>query len=188
MSEATFKAAIQYAVSRCDLITIGGGEPTLHPQFVDFVLHAIWEMEDITYALGLPAVSLVTNGSNTKIALKLAKLAERGVLSVAVSRDQYHDPIDPKVFDAFGLNNPRHERTENDYREIRTVYSIIPAGRAKSWGDRKRTCMCDAIFINPNGDVFTCGCRKIKRGNVNTEITLPDNWEEGYCDKYPPQK
>ena len=72
-------------------IALGGGEPTLHPKF--------WKI--LTYALSKGFPWLATNGSKKEDALMLCDLAKKGKISVALSQDEWHDPIDPEVIEAF---------------------------------------------------------------------------------------
>jgi hypothetical protein len=142
-------------------ITLGGGEPTLHPEF--------WRM--ITYGMSKGRVWLATNGSQTETALTLCELAKKGYLSVALSLDDYHDPIDERVIAAFseGMKTyPAEGYTEQfpededscDGRSIRTVKKPFPGGRAKDFApeDRREGCPCNELQIKVNGDLYPCGC------------------------------
>jgi len=89
---------------------------------------------------------MATNGSQTEIALALASLARKGIISVALSLDDFHDPIDPKVVEAFtsGKKNVPAYQTA-DLREIRDVSSnLIKSGRCKKG---KKGCICEGIFL-----------------------------------------
>jgi len=162
MSLDTFRNALKYDD---DSIAIGGGEPTLHPLFWQILMESLAISESVWMA---------TNGSITPIALSLAKLAKKGIISVALSQDEFHDPIDSVVVQAFQKN-----KGENDYREIRNVSGhLIKTGRCKNG---KKGCICEDLFVRPNGDVFGCGCKDAKYfGNVNKEVNL-DDYEYGEC-------
>src|ERR1035441_1381 len=157
MTRETFHKAIALACDHEASITIGGGEPTLHPLFQEFLMYAIWELASQSNSQGSPAVFLVTNGSNMEAAITLAHLAERGVIGCRVSHDQYHDPIDPRVFAAFKRHDPspyghQSHRDEYDCREIgRTILDrsqVQALGRAKSWGgDKLNHGCCGGLFI-----------------------------------------
>ena len=95
MSQKTFDAAINLAENYSETISIGGGEPTLHPRFWQFLGQCLGTFD---------SVWLATNGSKTKTALQLANMAKKGILGVALSQDTYHDPIDPTVIQAFTKN------------------------------------------------------------------------------------
>jgi len=169
MSIETFRNALKYE----EMITIGGGEPTLHPQFWQIIGEALGHSEDVW---------LATNGSQTQTSLTLASLAKRGVLGVALSLDEFHDPIDPKVIEAFRKTGIR----DNDRREIRnTSEHLIKAGRCK---DGKEGCICEDIMIKPDGTVKGCGCKDaIVLGDINDEnFEMPTEWEYGNCSKNQP--
>ena len=187
MSKEDFYAAVKLAVDYEQPITIGGGEPTLHPLFKEFILHATWELASVSESAGSPYVGVVTNGSNTDIAITLAKLAKTGVISATVSHDEYHDPVDPRVYRAF--ERPKkdfydHSR-DNDNRSVNGGdHLIIPVGRAKSWGNNPYIkCVCDSLFITPKGNVFPCGCKKTKIGHVSSGVDLKYEHFEGHCEK-----
>lgn len=185
-------------------IFIGGGEPTLHKYFWEFLGLAMGVNAPYTYDIGLPAVGLVTNGSNSEMALKLARLAEHGNISCALSRDQFHDSIDPRVYAAFN----RHRRDaygrqdEHDHRSINGERSMIYyAGRAKripksTWERRgfrvEDGCGPCGFHVTPDGQIWECGCKKLRIGDVwsglNYEIlesigrgTDSDNPYEATC-------
>jgi MoaA/NifB/PqqE/SkfB family radical SAM enzyme len=185
----TFRAAVGLAENYQQHLTIGGGEPTMHPLLREFVGYATWEMAGLTAESGIPAVHMVTNGSNTEMALTIASLAKSGVITAAVSRDQYHDPIDDRVYRAFekAPSTPYSQRKENDH-DHRSVNKgngiIIPVGRAKSWGNHAFVkCACDALFVNPKGNIYSCGCRTKLIGNIHDNPTIGYEDFEGLCGK-----
>ena len=188
MTRETFHKAIALAVEYSQHICLGGGEPTLHPLFKEFLQYAQWELTKVSQDNGSPAVGLVTNGTNTEIALKIAYLSKLGLIWSDLSTDQYHDSsmVDPKVCKAFEpeLDLSGFHR-ENDHRNIRhNCYSVIATGRAKSWGNRQ-ICCCDSLFITPLGNVFACGCKTKKLGNVNdSDLTLHYGDFQNLCPKY----
>lgn len=151
MTWETFKAAIDQEAG--NHVTIGGGEPTLHPQFERFLFYAIGKCE---------SVWLATNGGITDKALVLASLARRGVLGVALSIDPWHDPIDQKVVAAF--DKKASHCCDHDMREIRNVSGhVIRAGRAAGRGfaneePTEEGCPCDTCMVKPDGTVRQCGC------------------------------
>ena len=166
MSIETFRNALQYSD---EMVTIGGGEPTLHPFF--------WQIlgESIAHAY---SVWLATNGSNTGISLALAKMAQKGVLGVALSQDRFHDPIDPRVIQAFTVQGIRKD---DDQREIRNVEkNLVKSGRCKTG---KKGCICEDLFCKPNGDVSICGCLNAPVfDNINEEnFAIPNDYEFGTC-------
>ena len=155
MTLDTFRGAIEFIGD--DSIAIGGGEPTLHPQFWAFIGYALGSCEDVW---------LATNGSQTEITVKLANMARRGIIGCDLSIDFYHDQIDDRARKAF--SNLRS--SYNDMRAIRDVsYKVKKRGRAvrtSTWAEEG--CACEGIMVDPDGDIFTCGCRKLKIGNVHT--------------------
>ena len=171
MDIKTFKSAIKYE----DYIIIGGGEPTIHPKF--------WEFMGLAIGTDGDRIWLATNGKETDIALALASLAKRGAIGCALSLDAYHDAIDVKVVKAFkGVKKilaigdiPSHIEVF-DGREIRDSTSKeINSGRCDFGIDG---CICEDLFCLPNGDVKACGCLGAPLfGNVNTVVTIPDDHE-----------
>ena len=71
MEVKTFKNAVDHD----ECATIGGGEPTIHPKFWEFIGLALGRAE---------YVWLATNGKETDTALALAGLAKRGVIGCGV--------------------------------------------------------------------------------------------------------
>lgn len=170
MSIETFKAALAWDD---EYISIGGGEPTLHPKFWEFIGLALGCCE---------GVWLATNGSRTDIALALARMAKRGVLSCALSQDAYHDAIDEKVIRAFTTERKRGF-DNSDYREVRDVTGKeVNAGRC-DFGTRD-DCACPGLVCAPDGTVRACGCDGAPSfGDVETGINIPDEWDSMECYK-----
>ena len=170
MSPETFEAALELAEEHRDYIAIGGGEPTLHPYF--------WQYLGMALGTECESIWLATNGSVTKTALRLAQLARRGIIGVALSLDAYHDTIDPLVQEAF-TNGARSRRgSENDLREIRNVgEKVVAAGRAKDWG-WEEDCVCDDLFVTPQGILKQCGCKRAPTLGTVFDPQL-DEYEQG---------
>lgn len=173
MSLETFRNALEYCEEH---ITIGGGEPTLHPKFWDIIALSLSKFD----------LWLATNGSITETALTLAGMAKKGILGCDLSQDEYHDPIDYVVVEAFRTTPyhllPLHERERSkDRRGVRDVSGDeTKAGRC-SWGEEDR-CVCDDFIITPNGDVMACGCDDAPcLGNINGHFEIPEVWEWGVC-------
>ena len=148
MAWETFKAA----VDQDEYPGLGGGEPTLHPQFEKFLFYAIGKCE---------SVWLATNGGITDTALVLARLAQRGVIAADLSQDPWHDEIDPKVVEAF---TKPVDHGPYDARNIRRVSgNVIRQGRAARRdfdGLANDGCVCEDFFVKPDGTVRQCGCPK----------------------------
>jgi len=142
MHKDTFLRVLKFAEERGMYITLGGGEPTLHPKFWEFLgLALAGDFEE-------GGIWMATNGSVTKAALALAKLAKSGAIGCALSQDEWHDPIDPVVVSAF-----------KDL-EVRNVSGrVVNKGAAFDNGIADRDgCGCNDTFVNPNGEVYMCGC------------------------------
>lgn len=186
MTRETFIAACQLAEQYGEFISIGGGEPTIHAFFWDFIgIAQAYQEEEVVW--------LATNGKKADTALRLARLAERGVISVELSRDPYHEPIDERVVRAFTPTRDRGEYLSGhrqDYRGIRDVTSggtkdPIPQGRAKEWASPEldNECVCDDLFVAPNGTLYPCGCQTRTIGTVfNPEIPEDDESTDLRCE------
>ena len=160
MSIETFRKCLE---NGDECISIGGGEPTIHPRFSDFLLMAIG---------GCEYVWLATNGKETEIALVLAKLAKNGIIGCDLSQDDYHECIDDLVIDAFmeGKQRSREYINSGQSRDMRGIRNVnakeINQGRCDFGADDG--CVCEDFFVRPNGDVYQCGCTDSpKIGNVN---------------------
>jgi len=171
MSIGTFKNALEYD----EYITIGGGEPTLHPKF--------WEMMGLALGFG-EYVWLATNGSITKTALALARMAKKGMIGCALSQDVYHDEIDYAVVQAFTKDKKPYYgygQTNEDYREIRDVTGKEINGGRCGFGEEDN-CVCPGLVCKPNGELRACGCDGAPSfGNINTQINIPDDWDQMEC-------
>jgi len=177
MDRLTFLKACKFAEDWGDGVFLGGGEPTVHPLFWDFVGIALGATDpDNTSGLGV-----ITNGKLTEDALRLARLARNGVLYAAVSRDSYHQRIDPKVIAAFKRQAPAYGDRNNDLRDIREMRTVFDVGRAKrrNLGGEKR-CVCPELFVDPQGTLWGCGCRTVRLGTLDWP-TIPDEWDRGAC-------
>lgn len=194
MTERTLRQVLKFIGEHapCNPITIGGGEPTCHPKFWEFygiILGEVGRM-DLFDDYGPGVIGLVTNGKKTKDALALANLAKHGIIWCALSQDQWHDPVDPKVVRAFTKKPrpwaadpnwyPMTQQEERDLREIRTVFNVTDHGRASEnslASGRAKECCCDSAFVfDPDGTIFTCGCREATYGTV-WEPEIPEGFD-----------
>jgi len=148
------RAAMEHAKTHDDVISIGGGEPLLHPH--------VWEI--IGLALGSSEhVWLATNGLDAEKTIALANMAKRGILSVALSQDKWHPKVDERVLAAFqkirakNHHYPYEGNGPGDLRELRTVEHPVANGRASNWAT-KHECCCNNLFIKPDGSIRWCGC------------------------------
>jgi len=160
MSMEVYKRALELCRLNDEYLTLGGGEPTLHDEFWAFFGLALSATDNLFIA---------TNGSQTDTAIRLAQVAQRGVCSVALSQDIWHDPIDPSVVRAFTHNKRNGTYDSTDCREIRNVErNVMKQGRAiknNLWSTTG--CACETIMVTVNGDIKACGClRAPVIGNV----------------------
>lgn len=136
MSFEVFKAYCSYEDYFC---TLGGDEPTMHPQFWTFLGYAWAHCYNVW---------MVTNGKITEIALALAELTNRQHgFECQLSQDYHHEPIDPKVVSAFsklpsGIRSVPYEK-------------LVNSGRC-TWGMDE--CICEEPTVYPSGRVTFCGC------------------------------
>lgn len=180
MSRRVFRQACELAEERGDTISIGGGEPTTHPLFWDFIgiaLAATSQDEGMLW--------LATNGKRTEDAIRLADLARRGVLAVDLSQDWYHEEIDERVVQAFTRGREKQGsnyydgRQNSDMRSVRDVSGkVCSIGRAEGWGDTT-SCPCPDLFVHPTGKLYLCGCLKETAGTV-WKPKVPEDYE-GEC-------
>jgi hypothetical protein len=182
MSKETFVAACKLADKRGDGICLGGGEPTLHPLFAEFMGIAMMSVS----CLEDQQLFIATNGSNTEISLKLARMARAGLIYAALSQDQWHDPIAPEVVKAFTKEDKIDfwDTKNRDFREIRTVEAPSNRGRAKKLKGipKQDYCGCPELFVTPTGDIFWCACKTKALGTVFAD-DIPNSldYESGTC-------
>jgi len=178
MSRETFILACQLAETMGVFIDIGGGEPTLHTLFWDFIGIAL------RYKRGF-IVCTATNGKIKDQALALARIAELKVLRVDLSLDAYHESIDCEVVKAFEKSSGP-VWTYNDFRGIRDVtydgtMEPVPFGRAKDWADPKDIrCPGNDLAVAPDGTIYACGCRTVTYGTIY-KPKLPDPIPKEWC-------
>jgi len=175
MTRETFIQTCDLAEQREEGIFLGGGEPTVHPLFWDFVGIALGRSAN--RLLDCP-LGLITNGKRTEDALRLYHLAKASVVFAELSLDSYHEIIDQKVVKTFSRPISPDQTWLN---RVRSVNHIIGAGRAKSWGDKK-SCCCSEMLVEPTGKIYACGCRNLSFGTIN-KPNIPDNWPSGVCHK-----
>jgi len=169
MNKETFKNALKLAASYGEVISLGGGEPTTHESFWEFFGLALGN-RDIEY------VWMATNGKIKDIAIALAEIASCSQkFGVALSQDAFHEKIDKSVVNVF----------HNAGLEIRDVTNnVVASGRAKRtmvWS--RYGCCCEDVLIDPKGAIWSCGCKKLSLGNVNSNnFEIFDRYIQGHDD------
>ncbi|BAI81781.1 conserved hypothetical protein (plasmid) [Deferribacter desulfuricans SSM1] len=170
MDEKTFINSVKLADELYNYVTIGGGEPTLHPRFKQFVSYFLtrnipYEEHSYNNSFETRRIPFIaTNGSNKKLSLWLLSLATSGFINVALSLDIFHDisKVDPEVIDYFRQAAENNENNLSNITrvEIRDVSnSVKKVGRAIETGVwTQEGCACPDLFVTPKGDVKLCGC------------------------------
>jgi len=179
-------------------IAIGGGEPTLHPRFFDILKCCLDDFDFVWFA---------TNGSQTEKMFRISniidgedypececseediengycncfdnRIYQEDKLSVALSLDCFHAPIDKRVEDLWKRKSKLNMHSHYEIRNVSNSYfGIIAEGRAKKTqtGQNEDSCVCSDIMIKPNGSLKLCGCKKSPViGNVYDGIS--EKWE-----------
>lgn len=189
----TFLDALHFIEDRDSVISIGGGEPTLHPRFFDILKTCLQNFD---------AVWLAINGSQTNTMFRLANiidgedwpeiectcledygseeleeygcrcyektefeqafiLDDENKLSVALSRDPFHDPIDERIIDLWSRRAEVHRDSHYEVRDVTKYAHVINEGRAKITGAaNEEGCICSDLVIKPNGRIKLCGCNR----------------------------
>jgi len=145
MSMDVFCAAISAAAALNESVMLGGGEPTLHPDFREFVDLALHKSER--------GVSCVTNGKRTNDAFWMLELAEDSPnFYPELSLDRFHADVNIHVRNAY--LNARCVRDSSNWK-------VILAGRAvTSRAAGVEECRCPDLFVDPQGRFWPCGCMK----------------------------
>ena len=185
MSLDTFRAALDMCEEHGSAPFLGGGEPTIHPHFETILLESIaCAASDILDG----QVGIITNGKMTRRAMQLHALAKGNVIFAELSRDQYHEPIEYSVVQAFeslgdGTRWTRGTRDTSGQGRIEP----LPHGRARELlgfddddmiEDNRddRDCPCEQWVVKPNGDIHQCGCDDSpKVGSVTEGVESPIN-------------
>ena len=100
MNYNTFLEAVRFIGEHDENVSIGGGEPTLHPRFFDILRHCLWVFNYVWMA---------TNGKRTKTMWRLVNILDgydededdpiisEDKLTVALSTDYFHEAIDYNI-------------------------------------------------------------------------------------------
>jgi sulfatase maturation enzyme AslB (radical SAM superfamily) len=189
MSVETFRKGIAIANQYGESVMIGGGEPTLNPNFELILLYAIAvaDTEEMT-----PAI--VTNGKIKERALLIASLTKKGILCGELSRDCFHDDIDDEVVEAFQEHSwydkygSKHTRSlirdvthdfQGNWRDPSSIAGRELKRRGLTRRPQEDSCPCDDTFVRPNGKIYQCGCHDSPCiGNVDDGYSSPSS---GVC-------
>jgi len=190
MSLETFLAALDYCDTYC---TIGGGEPTIHPQFERFLLVAM------SHPNCSEGVHIITNGKHKERAAMLLGLAKVGAVSAELSLDDWHEPIDNDTYldwtkeaDRARKARVRHnsDTSRVGIRNTTDGRDPIASGRARTELEFERgedyTCPCEDLVVTPSGDVQLCGCDDAPIiGDVLAGFNIPQLASDGdNCTRY----
>ena len=174
-----FQKALSIAINRGDSFTIGGGEPTMHPRFFEYLNLVRKESERGNFEI---APFMVTNGKAYGKASRLLDILERdyelglNTISVSLSQDNWHEPIDRRIIERY----TRLRRITNGFIDFRSVTKIAPSGRGRhsQFNEMRMTgsqCACQTPLIDSEGMVWSCGCKTHLLGSI---------WDENVLDEY----
>lgn len=156
MTMETFHKALPWLSGH--YFTIGGGEPTIHPDF-DRIL-----IESLSVCKERQQLCVITNGTHKQRSLALAYLAYGGAILAELSQDSYHDydMVSDEVRKAFGV------MVRNaDGREVVTGRFAEDNYMEPNY----ENCVCSDRIIEPNGLIRYCGCDNSPIiGNVDNGI------------------
>ena len=137
ISVANFQRALKLPL---EIVVVGGGEPTVHPNFLEMV----------DEALKSKSVKVATNGKDKEVTMALVERAlEKESLKVTLSLDEWHEDIDPEVKKIF-----EKERKLKIRRTQPT--QLIESGRCKTGNNV--LCCCPVLTVNVRGEIKFCGC------------------------------
>lgn len=146
MTMDTFQAAVR--IEPQALLNFGGGEPTCHPLFWDFMAEAL-------RVRGSGRVWMATNGKRTEDALLIAGMVRDKVIRGCLSQDQWHDPIGQDVVDAFRQASRLTARPTI----LNVGHRIDPIRQGRcDWGTRLDCNSCGLPFVQWDGNVRQCAC------------------------------
>lgn len=163
------KTAIDEAADHGDTLTIGGGEPTLHPQFWEIMAYAIEQGQNVAESWAF----IITNGKRTEDALALAWLAETCIIGAELSRDEWHDPVEWEVVEAFMRKNLC------GWKGLRHVPKCV----AEALGYDETAWMEDAMAYEAEEAEY----EDREPREIDPESVLESFWEMKSCELQPPR-
>ena len=152
----------------CTTLCIGGGEPTMHPQFWQFLGMALEARVRDDFDA---QVWMKTNGKlhdRAKAVLQLG--AQNGnVFACDLSADQFHEEIKKDMYAYAGESKwrdiPRDRvadcgfaRDNGESGIGEHSHSHHKSSAAGAGLPYPAQCVCEDVFVNPDGDIFMCGC------------------------------
>lgn len=172
MNKRVFKRALKLAINlNTNSVTLGGGEPTLHPHFLEYFMLAVGCRID-----GVEYVTVISNGApGTYEKLKcIAPLACENIY-VAASKSDFKPFVDPYVEHLVKkFNLPWHGPTD--------ASQVFPVGRAEdNYLSDQEGCPCNDLLVKPNGDVYFCAHEDIYLGTV---FKFKHNYYNGLVERY----
>lgn len=151
MSIETFRQALQVAENHGEHLVLGGGEPTIHPQFEKLLLEAIAQSSSDEFQ-----VLVITNGKHKLRALMLAALMKRDVIGAELSTDQYHEAVHWSVMEAF--QGHYRDNSKHNGRMILAGRYLETVCLSQDSVPEDEPCCCEDWIVEPNGTIKQCGC------------------------------
>lgn len=177
MSEEVFLQMLDFFNTH-DKVIIGGGEPTIHPRFEEF-LDLLDQKSEYRY-------HVTTNGSQKEITERLIERHENNPkFTLNISFSQWHGPIDPQI-------RVKAMQADPNIIRVQTRNMLHNQGRCTISTDPKEHlhCACPCMMVYPNGEIFACGCEgSPKIGTIQDgfypEYVSLDSRGGPACPKYP---
>ncbi len=146
-------------------ITMGGGEPTIHPNFLEFLMMLEARQKRLKQ---ISKIEVITNGKYRPAVMELLRRAAGNThIRAGISRDPWHEPIDPEMIELWKKESLKHE---NIHFRTDGIIRLNNRGRAETMENIERieACSSNELFITPEGHLFACSCKKHSFGTVFT--------------------
>ena len=148
MSMDVFKASLKLEPKA--LFNFGGGEPTCHKLFWDFMDVAI-------KVRGAGNIWIATNGKKHNDAILIAGMIRDKVIRGCLSQDQWHEKVGQDVIDAF--RQARATSLSSTIRDVGRGGTLQPIRQGRcDWGNRHDCNSCGEVFVQWDGKVRQCAC------------------------------